>query len=50
MVFVEIVVCGFVVGALENWWENNNPDCKIFVSDPPKGMNDDLSEVEIAFV
>ena len=47
---VGIVGCGFVGGALKHWLEENNPDCQVLVSDPPKGMNDDLSEIDIAFV
>ena len=31
-------------------WSNNNPECKLFISDPPKGYNDDLSNIEIAFL
>ena len=47
---VGIVGCGFVGGALKVWLEENNKDVRIFVSDPPKGMNDDLSQVDVAFV
>lgn len=50
MIKVGIVGCGFVGGALKVWLEENNPECQIFVSDPPKGMNDDLSVIDIAFV
>lgn len=50
MIKVGIVGCGFVGGALKVWLEENNPECQIFVSDPPKGMNDDLSGIDIAFV
>ena len=39
---VGIIGCGFVGGALKAWLEENNKDAKIFVSDPPKGYNDDL--------
>ena len=35
---------------LKAWLEENNPDVKILVSDPPKGYNDDLSEIDIAFL
>lgn len=50
MINVGIIGCGFVGGALKNWLEHNNPDCKIFISDPPKGYNDDLSGIDIAFL
>lgn len=38
MINVGIVGCGFVGGALKVWLEENNPECRIFVSDPPKGI------------
>ena len=50
MINVGIVGCGFVGGALKTWLEENNKDVKIFVSDPPKGMNDDLSQIDVAFL
>ena len=50
MINVGIVGCGFVGGALKAWLEENNKECRVFVSDPPKGMNDDLSGVDVAFV
>ena len=50
MINVGIIGCGFVGGALKDWLEHNNPDCKIFISDPPKGYNDDLSGIDIAFL
>ena len=50
MINVGIVGCGFVGGALKTWLERNNEDVKIFVSDPPKGYNDDLSKIDIAFL
>ena len=50
MINVGIIGCGFVGGALKNWLENNNPECKLFISDPYKGYNDDLSNVDIAFL
>ena len=50
MVNVGIIGCGFVGGALKAWLEENNKDVKIFVSDPPKGFNDDLSGIDIAFL
>ena len=50
MIKVGIVGCGFVGGALKAWLEENNKDCQIFVSDPPKGYNDDLSQIDVAFL
>lgn len=48
---VGIVGCGFVGGALRTWLlENNSENVEVFVSDPPKGFNDDLSQVDIAFL
>ena len=43
--------CGFVGGALKTWIETHNAEnCECRVSDPPKGFNDDLSDVDIAFL
>ena len=50
MIKVGIVGCGFVGGALKAWLEENNPEVRIFVSDPPKGYNDDLSQIDVAFL
>ena len=48
---IGIIGCGFVGGALKTWIEENNSDeCEVFVSDPPKGFNDDLSKIDIAFL
>ena len=49
MINVGIIGCGFVGGALKDWLEHNNPECKLFISDPPKGYNDDLSSIDVAF-
>ena len=35
MINVGIIGCGFVGGALKDWLEHNNPECKLFISDPP---------------
>ena len=35
MIKVGIIGCGFVGGALKDWLEHNNPECKLFISDPP---------------
>ena len=51
MITVGIVGCGFVGGALKRWIEEHNAaECRVLVSDPPKGMNDDLSAVDVLFV
>ena len=48
---IGIVGCGFVGSALKTWVEENNAEnCICKVSDPPKGFNDDLSDVDVAFV
>ena len=47
MINVGIIGCGFVGGALKDWLEHNNPECKLFISDPAKGYHDDLSHVDI---
>ena len=48
---VGIVGCGFVGGALRTWLlENNAENVEVYVSDPPKGFNDDLSQIDIAFL
>ncbi len=50
MITVGIIECGYVGGALKVWLENNNPEVKVVVSDPPKGMNDSLDDADIFFV
>ena len=47
---VGIVGCGVIGSALKVWLEENNAGCDIKVSDPYKGYNDDLSEVDIVFI
>ena len=47
---VGIVGCGFVGGALKQWLDVYNPSIDVRISDPFKGFNDDLSEVDIVFV
>ena len=48
---IGIVGCGFVGGALKTWVEENNAEnCELYISDPPKGYNDDLSKIDIAFI
>lgn len=50
MITVGIIGCGFVGSALKVWLEENNKDVVIRVSDPPKGYNDDMTGIDIAFV
>lgn len=50
MITVGIIGCGFVGGALKAWLEENNPEVKVVVSDPPKGMNDDISGADVYFI
>ena len=50
MINVGIIGCGFVGGALKAWLEANNKECRLFISDPPKGYNDDLSGIDVAFL
>ena len=50
MINVGIIGCGFVGGALKDWLENNNPECKLFISDPAKGYNDSMADIDIAFL
>ncbi|MCS2956720.1 hypothetical protein NXX53_05275 [Bacteroides salyersiae] len=50
MINVGIIGCGFVGGALKDWLEHNNPECKLFISDPAKGYHDNLSNIDIAFL
>ncbi len=43
---IGIVGCGFIGSTLKNWLLNNNPSCQVFVSDPPKGLNDNLQNCD----
>ena len=47
---VGIVGCGFIGGALKRWIEEHNSSITVLVSDPYKGMNDDLSPCDVIFV
>lgn len=46
---VGIVGCGVIGGALKEWLENHT-EHTVFVSDPPKGYNDDLSTCDVIFM
>ena len=50
MINVGIIGCGFVGGAVKDWLEHNNPECKLFISDPAKGYHDDMKDIDIAFL
>lgn len=50
MINLGIIGCGFVGGALKQWLEEHNKAVNILVSDPPKGMNDDMSKADIFFI
>ena len=47
---IGIIGCGFIGTALKVWLEENNPNVETFVSDPPKGMNDDISNCDAYFI
>ena len=42
MINVGIIGCGFVGGALKDWLEHNNPECKLFISEYPEFLSVDL--------
>lgn len=46
---VGIIGCGVIGSALKKWLESNT-DHRIFVSDPYKGYNDDLSGCDVFFI
>lgn len=50
MITVGVIGCGFVGNALRVWLEEHNPDVKVVVSDPPKGMDDDISGADVYFL
>ena len=50
MINVGINGGGFVGGDQKDWLEHNNPECKLFISDPAKGYHDNLSNIDIAFL
>ena len=49
MINVGIIGCGFVGGALKDWLEHNNPECKLLIDDSTKTNNDDMSQIGIVF-
>lgn len=47
---IGIIGCGFIGTALKVWLEQNNQNVEIKVSDPPKGINDDISKCDAYFI
>ena len=47
---VGIIGCGFIGTALNEWLKQSNPDVETQVSDPPKGINDDISNCDAYFI
>ena len=47
---IGIIGCGFIGTVLKVWLEENNSNVKTFVSDPPKGMNDNISNCDAYFI
>lgn len=50
MINIGIIGCGVIGGVMKKWILNHNHGCNILVSDPPKGINDDLSKADIIFI
>lgn len=47
---VGIIGCGFIGTALKNWLQESNPLVDTRVSDPPKGINEDISDCDAYFI
>lgn len=47
---VGIIGCGVIGGVMKKWLETHNPNVAVKVSDPPKGYNDDLSDIDVGFI
>ena len=47
---VGIIGCGFIGTALNEWLKESNKDVETRVSDPPKGINDDISGCDAYFI
>ena len=47
---VGIIGCGFIGTALKSWLDENNLQAETRVSDPPKGLNDDISNCDAYFI
>lgn len=47
---VGIVGCGIIGNVLKKWLLEHNPDVNILISDPQKGLNDNLSSADVIFI
>jgi len=47
---VGIIGCGVIGNALKRWLMEHNSNCNLLLSDPPKGLNDDLSNADVFFI
>lgn len=47
---VGVIGCGFIGTALNNWLHESNPQVEARVSDPPKGINEDISDCNAYFI
>lgn len=47
---VGIIGHGVIGKALVNWLKHNNSNCQIFINDPDKGFNDDISSSDVIFI
>lgn len=50
MVTIGIVGCGFIGGALKKWVQEHNSSVQIRVKDPAKGFDDDMADIDVAFI
>lgn len=49
-IYAGLIGCGVVGNALKVWLEENNKDVTVKVSDPAKGMADDIQQCSIYFI
>ena len=47
---VGVIGCGFIGTALKNWLQESNALVDTRVSDPPKGINEDISDCDAYFI
>ena len=47
---IGVIGCGVIGGALIDWVERNNPSVGVLKVDPPKGLNDDLTNADVIFI
>jgi len=47
---IGLIGCGVIGGALKRWIFENNHNCNLLISDPPKGFKDDISDADIFFI